>query len=94
MSDEAKFTTFIQWKGTDLCMDFWCPKCGEHSHFDGDFAYAIRCPHCRTRFRMPTDVPVVEMTEDEDELTLEAIGEDDGEVVTVEDWGQWGPRGG
>lgn len=51
-------TTFIQWKGTDLCMDFYCPECNEHSHFDGMFAYHIRCPYCRTVFQMPTDVGV------------------------------------
>lgn len=29
---------FIQWKGTDVCMDFHC-ECGVHMHFDGDFAF-------------------------------------------------------
>ena len=43
---------FIQWKGTDVCMDFYC-KCGAHCHFDGDFAYAVRCPHCHTVWEMP-----------------------------------------
>ena len=55
MSDPV---TFIQWKGTDLCMDFWCPECGSHSHFDGMFAYAIKCDGCGSFFEMPTDVPV------------------------------------
>jgi hypothetical protein len=44
---------FIQWKGTDVCMDFWC-ECGAHLHFDGDFAYAVRCPHCKTIWQMPS----------------------------------------
>lgn len=52
------FTTFIQWKGTDLCMDFNCPACGEHSHFDGYFAYHVECGQCGARWEMPTDVPV------------------------------------
>jgi hypothetical protein len=43
---------FIQWKGTDVCMDFHC-ACGEHCHFDGDFAYAVQCPHCATVWEMP-----------------------------------------
>src|SRR5579859_6922896 len=46
---------FIQWKGTDVCMDFYC-ECGEHCHFDGDFAYAVRCPHCDTVWEMPSYV--------------------------------------
>lgn len=52
------WTTNIQWKGTDLCMDFVCPECGEQSHFDGMFAYAIECPYCRSQFEMPSDVSV------------------------------------
>ncbi len=46
---------FIQWKGTDVCMDFWC-DCGAHCHFDGDFAYAVKCPHCKTIWQMPSNV--------------------------------------
>ncbi len=41
---------FIQWKGTDVCLDFYCP-CGAHGHFDGDFAYNVRCPNCGSAFR-------------------------------------------
>ena len=52
------WTTNIQWKGTDLCMDFWCPACGEYSHFDGFFAYAIKCSSCNAIYEMPTDVPL------------------------------------
>lgn len=37
---------FIQWKGTDACLDIRCP-CGAASHYDGDFAYAVRCPQCK-----------------------------------------------
>ena len=36
---------WIQWKGTDVCMDVHC-KCGESMHFDGDFCYYIKCPVC------------------------------------------------
>lgn len=43
---------FIQWKGTDVCMDFYC-DCGAHCHFDGDFAYVVECPHCTSRWEMP-----------------------------------------
>lgn len=47
--------TFIQWKGTDVCMDFHC-ECGAHCHFDGDFAYVVKCPHCGTAWEMPCHV--------------------------------------
>jgi len=46
---------FIQWKGTDVCLDFYCP-CGTHGHFDGMFAYAVRCPHCNAIYEMGTQV--------------------------------------
>lgn len=50
--DDRKPSAFIQWKGTDVCMDFYC-ECGAHCHFDGDFAYTVKCPHCETVFEMP-----------------------------------------
>jgi hypothetical protein len=43
---------FIQWKGTNVCMDFYC-ECGAQCHFDGGFAYAVKCPHCGTVWEMP-----------------------------------------
>lgn len=43
---------FLQWKGTDACFDFYC-ECGAHCHFDGDFAYAVKCPHCEAVWEMP-----------------------------------------
>ncbi len=55
-------TTFVQWKGTDLCMDFYCPACAAHSHFDGLFCYIYECPKCRALFLMPSDLPVVPVT--------------------------------
>lgn len=51
-TDERTPSVFIQWKGTDVCMDFYC-ECGAHCHFDGDFAYAVKCPHCATIWEMP-----------------------------------------
>lgn len=43
--------TFIQWKGTDVCMDFHC-KCGAHLHIDGDFVYHVKCAHCDRIYTM------------------------------------------
>jgi hypothetical protein len=44
--DEPEPHVFLQWKGTDACLDFWC-DCGFWGHFDGRFAYALRCPVCQ-----------------------------------------------
>jgi hypothetical protein len=42
---------FIQWKGTDVCMDFHCP-CGHMGHVDDDFAYYVRCQGCGAVYEM------------------------------------------
>lgn len=36
---------WVQWKGTDVCMDVHC-TCGALFHVDGDFCYAVRCRDC------------------------------------------------
>lgn len=46
---------FIQWKGTNVCLDFWC-ACGEAGHYDGDFAYHLKCPTCGQVYEMGTQV--------------------------------------
>ena len=43
---------FIQWKGTDACIDLYC-TCGEQFHFDGYFAYELTCGHCGQTYEMP-----------------------------------------
>jgi hypothetical protein len=42
---EGKPHGWIQWKGTDVCLDVYC-ACGHHGHVDAEFAYTIRCPEC------------------------------------------------
>lgn len=46
---------FIQWKNTDVCLDFHC-ECGEHLHFDGFFLYAIGCGVCGRSYSMPSTI--------------------------------------
>lgn len=43
---------FLQWKGTDACLDFFC-ECGFSGHFDGYFAHYIRCRNCGAIYEMP-----------------------------------------
>lgn len=42
---------FIQWKGTNVCADYYC-ACGKHFHVDDYFAYAVQCPHCERRYEV------------------------------------------
>lgn len=49
-ADPAK--VFLQYKNTVACFDFTCGECGAHAHFDGDFAYIVRC-ECGATYEMP-----------------------------------------
>lgn len=52
MSAEGMADFNIQRKGTDVCMDIYC-SCGQQSHFDGMFAYAVKCPACGAVYDLP-----------------------------------------
>jgi hypothetical protein len=52
---------FIQWKGTDVCMDVYC-KCGYHSHIDQDFCYRLECPKCHTVYVANPYIELIEET--------------------------------
>jgi transcription initiation factor IIE alpha subunit len=63
---------FIQWKGTDVCIDIYCPSCKHHSHYDGWFLYYFKCPKCGTMYEMGTEVSMTEM-EEEPESCLQTV---------------------
>jgi len=44
-TQEGKPYGWLQWQGTDVCMDLIC-ACGKSSHFDGSSMYHIKCPFC------------------------------------------------
>jgi hypothetical protein len=48
---------FIQWKNTNVCMDFHCP-CGAQGHIDSGSAYYVLCPSCDTVYELGTAVMV------------------------------------
>lgn len=67
--------TFIQWKGTEVCMDLHCP-CGVHTHYDAEFAYRIRCAGCQAVYELGTQVKAVRLgPEDADDLIRIVEGE-------------------
>ncbi len=55
---------WIQWKGTDVCMDLHC-LCGELTHVDAMFTYAVRCGKCKRTYYVNGHVEMVPMTEAE-----------------------------
>lgn len=53
--DPAPLMAFVQWKGTDVCMDVPC-SCGTTFHVDGMGAFAVQCPNCGEAFASPSYV--------------------------------------
>ncbi len=51
---------FIQWKGTNVCMDCYC-LCGDQFHVDDDFTYAVQCPHCKRVYEMACHIEMREI---------------------------------
>jgi hypothetical protein len=52
---------WIQWKGTDVCIDLHC-ECGHHGHHDGDFFYYYECPSCGRKYAVGQNVKLIELT--------------------------------
>ncbi len=67
MSDDPKpeAWAYIQWKGTDVCMDIACINCHAVGHFDGFFAYELRCPSCGQIHKMATMIGYSMIDDDE-----------------------------
>lgn len=57
---ETEAYGWIQWKGTDVCMDIHC-ICGAHGHIDADFAYYIECPHCGRVYATGQNIKLIEL---------------------------------
>ncbi len=69
---------WIQWKGTDVCMDVHC-ECGELSHVDAEFAYKVKCPGCGKIWHVSPYVRLVPWEEKDghlDSCLVEAEGDD------------------
>lgn len=66
---EARFKgkphAWIQWKGTDACMDVYC-RCGEHFHIDAEFAYRVKCPACKKVWVMALSIDLIDPPADVD----------------------------
>ena len=53
---------WIQWKGTNVCMDIHC-RCGEISHIDAEFCYYVKCPYCNTVYFCNGHIEFIRMAE-------------------------------
>lgn len=61
---EKERTNFIQWKGTDVCMDFYCPNCSNHSHVDGCFCFHVRCPECKSIYKLADEIQLTKVEQE------------------------------
>jgi hypothetical protein len=56
---------WIQWKGTDVCMDVRC-SCGYTGHVDSEFAYRVECGGCGKIWHVSPWVRLVEQLPSEE----------------------------
>ena len=68
---------WLQWKGTDACIDLRC-VCGYHGHVDADFFYYYRCKECGARYAVGAHVRLVPLSDADAEYaaTQHAFEED------------------
>lgn len=50
----------IQYKNTNICLDFYCPACGAEGHYDGYFGQVLTCPGCGKLWQLPNEIRAVE----------------------------------
>lgn len=62
---------WIQWKGTDVCIDIHC-VCGHSGHVDGDFFYHYRCPSCQRVYAVGQNVKLIPLTAEQVQFLADA----------------------
>lgn len=61
---------WIQWKGTNVCMDIHC-KCGALCHVDGDFSYHVKCMECKTVYMCNGHIELIELEQEPESCVIE-----------------------
>jgi hypothetical protein len=51
---------WVQWKGTDVCMDIHC-VCGAFGHVDADFVYSLKCGSCGRKYATGQNIKLIEL---------------------------------
>jgi len=74
---------WIQWKGTDVCMDVHC-VCGHHSHIDAAFFYNFECVACHRKYAVGQNVKLIELTPAETSEAGHRFILDDDDIETPE----------
>lgn len=64
---------WIQWKGTDVCMDVHC-RCGHVGHIDKEFFYFYECPECGAKYAVGQNVKFIPLTKEEADEASKGVG--------------------
>jgi hypothetical protein len=64
---------WIQWKGTEVCIDLHC-VCGNQSHFDGDFFYHYKCPKCGAKYAVGQVIKLIPLTKEQVKIVERSKG--------------------
>ena len=67
---------WIQWKGTDVCCDVHC-LCGAQMHYDGNFFYFFKCPHCGQHWEVGTHMPIYAVTPEQASDNVNVLNRDE-----------------
>lgn len=60
---------WVQWKGTNVCIDLQC-KCGYLGHVDAEFFYHYDCPKCHRKYAVGQNVKLIELNKDQIEEVI------------------------
>lgn len=62
--EDGKPAAWLQWKGTDACMDVFC-VCGALGHLDGSYSYRIVCSACGRTYWANGHIELIPLTDEE-----------------------------
>lgn len=60
---------YIQWAGTDVSLDIACVNCHQVGHFDGYFAYELRCSSCGQLHKLDAMIGYRTIDDDKRDMT-------------------------
>lgn len=56
---------WIQWKGTQPCIDLYC-VCSHHGHLDASFFfYYYKCPICSRKYALGQNIKLIELNKEQ-----------------------------
>lgn len=60
---EEAFKARVQWKGTDVCLDWEC-ECGSDWHVDAYFAYSVKCKDCGNVYALNPNIEMIRIIQE------------------------------